>query len=237
MSARENGSGGVGIELSDVVKTYRRGKLEVHALRGATMQVPAGQLVVLKGRSGAGKTTLLNLLAGLDRADGGRIVVAGVEVTAASADALVRLRRETVSVIYQHFALLPLLTATENVGVPLRITGTARAERDARVAELLHQVGLSKHAAQRPAELSGGQLQRVGIARALATKPRVLLADEPTAQLDSHTGAGIMALLRGLISKHRMTALVATHDPLIEQLADVVLHLVDGVVTENVPVG
>lgn len=225
-----------GIELRDVVKTYRRGKLEVHALRGASMRFEPGRLVVLKGRSGAGKTTLINLLAGLDRADSGGITVAGTDVTAADTDALVRLRRETVSVIYQHFALLPLLTAAENVGVPLRIVGASRGAREERVGELIDQVGLAKHAAQRPAELSGGQLQRVAIARALATDPDVLLADEPTAQLDSHTGATIMALLHRLINERNMTALVATHDPMIEQMADEVFHLEDGVVLENVPV-
>lgn len=222
-----------GIELTDVVKTYRRGKVEVQALRGASMSADPGRLVVLKGRSGAGKTTLLNLLAGLDRADGGQITVAGTDVTAATSDALVRLRRDSVSVIYQHFALLPLLTAAENVGVPLRIVGASRSDREARVSELVEQVGLSKHAAQRPAELSGGQLQRVAIARALASDPDVLLADEPTAQLDSHTGATIIELLHRLVSERNMTALVATHDPMIEQMADVVFHLDDGVVLES----
>jgi len=223
------------IEISDVVKSYRRGKVEVRALRGATLTVPAGKLAVLKGRSGAGKTTLLNLLAGLDRADSGRIRVADTDVTAAGVDALVRLRRESVSVIYQHFALLPLLTTAENVGVPLRIVGAPRAEREARVADLLEKVGLARHAAQRPGELSGGQMQRVAIARALANDPSVLLADEPTAQLDSHTGAATMELLHGLVAERGMTALVATHDPMIEQLADVVLHLDDGIVSEAEP--
>jgi putative ABC transport system ATP-binding protein len=225
-----------GIDVEDVTKTYRRGKGEVQALRGASLHAQPGRLTVLKGRSGAGKTTLLNLLAGLDRADAGSITVAGTDVTAASDDTLVRLRRETVSMIYQHFALLPLLTAEENVGVPLRITRASRRERDARVAELVDQVGLTKHAAQRPAELSGGQLQRVAIARALVTDPEVLLADEPTAQLDSHTGTAIMELLHRLVTERGMTALVATHDPMIESLADAVLHLDDGVVLEHATV-
>lgn len=222
-----------GIAVTDVAKTYRRGRVEVHALRGASLRAEPGRLVVLKGRSGAGKTTLLNLLAGLDRADRGHITVAGTDVSAASNDELVRLRRDTVSMIYQHFALLPLLSAEENVSVPMRIVRASRREREARVAELVHQVGLTKHAAQRPAELSGGQLQRVAIARALVTDPMVLLADEPTAQLDSHTGAAIMELLHRLIDERNMTALVATHDPMIEAMADTVFHLEDGIVLEE----
>lgn len=222
-----------GIAVTDVAKTYRRGRVEVHALRGASLRAEPGRLVVVKGRSGAGKTTLLNLLAGLDRADRGQITVAGTEVSAASSDDLVRLRRESVSMIYQHFALLPLLTAEENVGVPMRIMRVSRREREARVAELMHQVGLTQHAAQRPAELSGGQLQRVAIARALVSDPTVLLADEPTAQLDSHTGTTIMELLQRLIGDRNMTALVATHDSMIEAMADTVFHLDDGMVVES----
>ncbi|MGZ5399114.1 MAG: ABC transporter ATP-binding protein [Nocardioides sp.] len=216
------------IRISDLHKTYHRGGGDVHALRGVELDVAAGQLVVLTGRSGAGKTTLLNLVAGLRRADRGSITVDGLAVTDAAEAELVELRRHTVGVIHQDFALLPLLTAEENVGLPLRISRTDPATRDATVAELLDRVGLASHARQRPDEMSGGQQQRVAIARALAIRPRVLLADEPTAQLDSETGAQVMDLLRHLVSDSGTTALVATHDPTVEPFADLVVHLDDG---------
>jgi putative ABC transport system ATP-binding protein len=222
-----------GVSLSGVHKTYGDGATAVHALRGVDLEVPEGQLVALTGRSGAGKTTLLHVVAGLRPADRGRIVVAGLDVTAADDDALVRLRRDTVGVIHQDFSLLPLLTAEENVGVPLRITRTVPRRRDQRVAELLERTGLTAHAQQRPDEMSGGQQQRVAIARALVNEPRVVLADEPTAQLDSETGVRIMELLHQMVVEEGATALVATHDPLIEQLADSVWHLEDGRVTET----
>jgi putative ABC transport system ATP-binding protein len=216
------------ISVRDLHKTYHRGGGDVHALRGVDLAVDPGQLVVLTGRSGAGKTTLLTLLAGLRRADRGEIRVDGVDVTGASEPALVELRRRTVGMVHQDLALLPLLTAEENVGLPLRITRTDPAARDATVARLLDAVGLASHARQRPDEMSGGQQQRVAIARALAIEPRVLLADEPTAQLDSETGASVMALLRSLVVESGTTAVVATHDPTVEQFADVVVHLDDG---------
>jgi putative ABC transport system ATP-binding protein len=216
------------ISVRDLHKTYHRGGGDVHALRGVDLAVDPGQLVVLTGRSGAGKTTLLTLLAGLRRADRGEIRVDGVDVTGASEPALVELRRRTVGMVHQDLALLPLLTAEENVGLPLRITRTDPAARDATVARLLDAVGLASHARQRPDEMSGGQQQRVAIARALAIEPRVLLADEPTAQLDSETGASVMALLRSLVVDSGTTAVVATHDPTVEQFADVVVHLDDG---------
>lgn len=223
-----SGTAAAEIDMVDVHKTYRVGEHQVHALRGLSMQIPPGRFVMLKGRSGAGKSTLLNVLAGLDRPDSGEITLAGQRVTGASEDALVDLRRHTVATIHQSFALLPLLTAEENVGVPLRITAVPAAQRDARVAELLQRTGLSPHAKQRPDELSGGQMQRVAIARALAGSPRVLLADEPTGQLDSHTGRSIMALLRELVEADGVTALVASHDAMLEQYVDDVLSIVDG---------
>jgi putative ABC transport system ATP-binding protein len=222
------------IRVRDLHKSYRHGGQDVHALRGVDLDVTRGQLLVLKGRSGAGKTTLLSLLAGLRRADRGEIAVAGHDVAAASEPQLVELRRHTVGVIYQDFALLPLLTAEENVGLPLRITRTSPADRDAAVAELLERVGLTAHARQRPDELSGGQQQRVAIARALAIRPQVLLADEPTAQLDSETGAQVMGLLRALVAEEGTTAVVATHDPAMEEFADAVVHLEDGRLTDPV---
>ncbi|QBR94514.1 ABC transporter ATP-binding protein [Nocardioides euryhalodurans] len=219
------------IRIRDLHKSYHHGGGDVHALRGVDLDVAPGQLTVLTGRSGAGKSTLLSLVAGLRRADRGEIEVDGRSVTAADEGELVALRRTTVGVVYQDFALLPLLTAEENVGLPLRITRTDPAERDALVAELLDRVGLAAHAGQRPDEMSGGQQQRVAIARALAIRPTVLLADEPTAQLDSETGAQVMDLLRTLVAEQGTTAIVATHDPAVEGYADTVVHLDDGTLT------
>ena len=221
------------IHVRGLHKTYHHGRREVHALRGVDLDVAAGRLAVLTGRSGAGKTTLLTLLAGLRRADEGVVEVDGHAVTDADEDALVALRRGTVGMVHQDFALLPLLTAEENVGLPLRLTRTDPATREARVAELLERVGLAAHGRQRPDEMSGGQQQRVAIARALATRPTVLLADEPTAQLDSETGSQMMDLLRSLVTDEGTTALVATHDQVVEGFADAVLHLDDGRLAET----
>jgi putative ABC transport system ATP-binding protein len=184
--------------------------------------------VALRGRSGSGKTTLLNIVGGLDRPDQGTVQVSGQEVTALSERERLRLRRETVAFIFQSFGLIPILSAAENVGVPLRIAGRPAAEREDRVRLMLDIVGLSPHAQQRPGELSGGQQQRVAIARALAGGPDVLLADEPTGQLDSETAKQIMRLLRVVVQSERTTALVATHDPNLIDLADRVLQLEDG---------
>jgi len=198
---------------------------------GISDPVLVGQLVALVGRSGSGKTTLLNIVGGLDTADGGSISVAGHDMTAMGEGERLRLRRDTVAYIFQSFGLLPVLSAAENVGVPLRIAGVAPKERESRVELLLSKVGLAEHAKQRPAELSGGQQQRVAIARALATQPSLLLADEPTGQLDRETGRQIMRLLRTVVESEGVTALVATHDPALIDLADSVLHLVDGKIT------
>jgi putative ABC transport system ATP-binding protein len=221
------------IDVRDVTRTYGSGPIASAALRGVTFSIGEGQLVALRGRSGSGKTTLLNIVGGLDTPDGGSVVVAGRDVTAMGERERMRLRRETVAYIFQSFGLLPVLSAAENVGVPLRIAGTAPRERDSRVDLMLSIVGLSDHSRQRPGELSGGQQQRVAIARALATRPALLLADEPTGQLDRETGRQIMRLLRAVVRSEGVTALVATHDPVLIDLADSVLHLTDGKITES----
>ena len=219
------------IDVRDMTRTYGSGSTATAALRGVTFAVSEGKLVALVGRSGSGKTTLLNIVGGLDTADGGSISVAGHDMTAMGEGERLRLRRDTVAYIFQSFGLLPVLSAAENVGVPLRIAGVAPKERESRVELLLSKVGLAEHAKQRPAELSGGQQQRVAIARALATQPSLLLADEPTGQLDRETGRQIMRLLRTVVESEGVTALVATHDPALIDLADSVLHLVDGKIT------
>jgi putative ABC transport system ATP-binding protein len=200
----------------------------VHALRDVSFDVAPGEMVAVVGRSGSGKTTLLNMVGGLDRPDAGTVRVDGTEVTALDDTGLSRLRRETVSYIFQTFGLMPPLTAAENVGVPLRLRRTPVLEREERVALLLDLVGLRDHAEQRPAELSGGQQQRVAIARALAGSPRLLIADEPTGQLDAETGLAVMALLREVVEAEGLTVVVATHDPVMMSLADRVLTIADG---------
>ncbi len=216
------------VDVRDVTRTFGHGPTATAALRGVSFSIGEGQLVALRGRSGSGKTTLLNVIGGLDRPDSGTVQVAGHEVTAMSEAERMRLRRETVAYIFQSFGLLPVLSAAENVGVPLRIAGLPAREREERVALMLSIVGLADHTRQRPGELSGGQQQRVAIARALATRPGLLLADEPTGQLDAETGKQIMRLLRAVVRSEGVTALVATHDPALMDLADDVLQLEDG---------
>ena len=227
------------VEMRGVHKSYGSGPTAVHALRGVDLALQPGELVVLSGRSGAGKTTLLSLLAGFLSPDAGEIRVAGTDLVGAGAAESAALRRETVGVIQQDLALLPMLTAAENVEVPLRIVRAEPVRRDERVLDLLERVGLAGHAHQRPDEMSGGQQQRVAIARALANARALLLADEPTAQLDSETAARVMALLRELVEEQGLTVLVATHDPAVEATGDRVVHLQDGEVQDPVvqPVG
>jgi putative ABC transport system ATP-binding protein len=211
-----------------LTRTYGTTIAPLRALHDVSLDVASGEMLAVVGRSGSGKTTLLNLLGGLDSPDAGTVRVDGTEVTALDDQGLSALRRDTVSYVVQTFGLIPALTAAENVGVPLRLRRTPVADREQRVALLLDLVGLGDHALQRPAELSGGQQQRVAIARALAGSPRVLLADEPTGQLDTETGLGVMALLRAVVESEGVTAVVATHDAVLMSLADRVLAISDG---------
>jgi putative ABC transport system ATP-binding protein len=228
------GAGGAGpatdlmVAADGVTRTFGSGPTAVRALRGVSFELQAGRLVALRGRSGSGKTTLLNIIGGLDRPTSGTVLVAGREVTAMTEREQMMLRREVVAFIFQSFGLIPMLSAAENVGIPLRISGTGTREREERVALMLGIVGLAEHAAQRPGELSGGQQQRVAIARALAGRPRLLIADEPTGQLDSDTGRQIMRRLRTVVRSEGITALVATHDTALIDVADAVLELADG---------
>ena len=216
------------IVARDVSRTYSSAAGEVHALRDVSFTVPSGALVALIGRSGSGKTTLLNSLGGLDRPTSGSIQINGTDVTQLDERARTALRRDELAFVFQTFGLVPMLSAAENVGLPLRLRLVDPAARDARVEHLLELVGLADHAAQRPTELSGGQQQRVAIARALANSPRLLIADEPTGQLDADTGAAIMALLQEVVKAEGMTAIVSTHDPSVQALADLTLRLADG---------
>jgi putative ABC transport system ATP-binding protein len=224
------------IAVTGLTKTYRTGRIEVRALRDVSFEVPSGQLAVIKGRSGSGKTTLLNLIGGLDAPDAGRVEVAGRGVTDLGEAELLRLRRETIGFVFQSFGLIPVLSAAENVGVPLRLTRQSPRDREERVRLLLSLVGLADHAGQRSYELSGGQQQRVAIARALANRPRLLIADEPTGQLDSETAQSIMRLIRAVVRDQKVTALVATHDPVLIGYADRILELHDGTLIADEPI-
>ncbi|MFJ7629568.1 ABC transporter ATP-binding protein [Streptomyces sp. NPDC097595] len=221
------------VRVEDLHRSYGSGPGAVHALRGVSFEVPRGELVALKGRSGSGKTTLLNLVGGLDAPDGGRITVDGTDLSSLGENGLLELRRDRIGFIFQSFGLIPILTAAENVGVPLRLRKADPREREERVSLLLSLVGLADHAAQRPGELSGGQQQRVAIARALANRPALLIADEPTGQLDAETGLAVMELLRAVVHSEGVTALVATHDAQLLGLADRVLELGDGHIIEH----
>ena len=216
-----------------LVRDYPSGDSVIHALRGIDLEVGRGQLLAVRGRSGSGKTTLLNLLGGLDRPTSGSVVVDGHEISTLDEGGLVEVRRRTIAFVFQSFGLVPILTAAENVEIPLRLVRADPADRDQRVGELLEIVGLHDRARHRPHELSGGEQQRVAIARALANRPRLLLADEPTGQLDSETGHRIMLVIREVVRAEGITAIVATHDPLMIDVADRVVELRDGVLIES----
>ncbi len=221
------------VRLQSVSKDYRTAAATVHALRDVTIALRPGELCVVHGRSGSGKTTLLNMIGGLDRPTAGRVEVDGVEVSALPERALVEYRRGMVGFVFQAFGLIPILTAAENVEVPLRLRRLEAGERNTRVRELLRLVDLAERADHRPAELSGGEQQRVAIARALANEPSLLIADEPTGQLDSQRGRTIMALLRELVDGQGVSALVATHDPFLIGMANHAVELRDGSVVAD----
>ncbi len=220
--------GDVVIRCEGLSRSYGSGENEVHALRDAALEVRSGELLVLRGPSGSGKTTLLNLLGGLDKPTSGQVWLGDREVTGASEAELIDMRRRELGYIFQTFALLPVLSAAENVELPMRILGIPAADRDARVAELLEIVGLGPHANQRPNELSGGQQQRLGIARALANDPRLLIADEPTGQLDSTNAEAMMSLIAALVHQRGVAAIVSTHDPKMAAHADRIIEIHDG---------
>ncbi len=216
------------LRCEGLTRVYGHGATEVRALVDASLTVDAGELVVLRGPSGSGKTTLLNLLGGLDSPTSGTVWLGDRAVTGASERDLVDMRRREVGYIFQTFALLSALTAAENVELPMRMIGLAADERAARVAELLEVVGLGEHTQQRPNELSGGQQQRLGIARALANSPRLIIADEPTGQLDSLNAEAMMSLIASLVHDRGVAAVVSTHDPRMAAHADRILEIHDG---------
>lgn len=213
------------LRATGVGRDFRSRGEVVRVLDDVSLEVGPGELVVIRGQSGSGKSTLLNVLSGIDRPTRGEVALGGERLDLVSEDRLAEIRRDRFGIVFQSFGLLSVLTAAENVELPLRIGRTSAHRRDARVAEVLALVGLQDHAAQRPDELSGGQQQRVGIARAIATRPSVLIADEPTAQLDSVTGARILEILVEMVETQGMAAVVATHDDDLAARATRVLTL------------
>ncbi|MER5873750.1 ABC transporter ATP-binding protein [Streptomyces sp. NPDC002044] len=221
------------LRVADVYRSFGTAEQAVHALRGVSFDVRRGELTALKGRSGSGKTTLLNVVGGLDAPSRGTVSLDGTDLAGLDEAGLLELRRDRIGFVFQSFGLIPVLTAAENVGVPMRLRKVPAAQREERARTLLALVGLSEHAGQRPGELSGGQQQRVAVARALANEPDLIIADEPTGQLDSETGRQIMGLLRAVVRSEGVTVLVATHDPVLIELADRVVELCDGRIVER----
>ena len=216
------------IQTRDLERVYRVGERSVQALRGVDLDVVQERFVALKGRSGSGKTTLLNCIGGLDRPTSGSVKVLGRDLAELDEDQLALWRRHELGFVFQSFGLLPTLSAYENVDLMLRLVGVSGTERRARTLECLELVGLTKWMHHRPHEMSGGQQQRVGIARALANHPRLLLADEPTGELDSNTARDILELFQKIVAAEHITVLMSSHDPLVDKYVDEVRSLKDG---------
>jgi putative ABC transport system ATP-binding protein len=221
------------IDVRDVSRLYRRGVDLVHALEHVTLRIPTGRFVALMGPSGSGKSTLLNLLAGLDRPDSGEVVVAGEVLSRLDEDGLAAWRARHVGLVFQFYNLLPVLSAVENVELPLLLTPLGRGERRRRAEIALGAVGVPHRARHRPAELSGGEQQRVAIARAIVTDPDLLVADEPTGDLDAKSAVEILTLLRELNQAFEKTIVMVTHDPRAQGYVDDVIHLDKGVLVNG----
>jgi putative ABC transport system ATP-binding protein len=219
------------IELRNVHKTYNVGPTVVHALRGVTLDVDGREFVAVVGPSGSGKSTLLNLIATIDEPTEGTVSVKGREIARLSDDARTEMRNALIGYVFQRFNLVPVLSAIENVMLPLELQGVARRDARQRAAVMLEDVGLAEYAGHRPDHLSGGQQQRVAIARALVTNPAVVIADEPTANLDSATSQRILELMRALNRQHDTTFIFSTHDDRLLRYVDRLIHLTDGQIT------
>jgi putative ABC transport system ATP-binding protein len=218
------------VKVVEVEKTYKLGENEVHALRGVNLELKKGEFVAFTGPSGSGKTTLLNLIGVLDKPSKGKIYVDEIDLTLLKEKDLTKLRRNTIGFIFQFYNLIPVLSAIENVELPMLIAGVATKERENRAGELLKMVGLGNRMHHRPDELSGGEQQRVAIVRALSNKPSIVLADEPTGDLDSKTGKEVVHALRDLSNHEGATVIVVTHDPSIASMASKVFEMRDGMI-------
>jgi putative ABC transport system ATP-binding protein len=218
------------IHAQDVVKTYDTGDVKVNALRGVTLAVPRGEMLAIMGPSGCGKTTLLNCMSGLDTIDGGRILVDGTDINKLGDNAKTTYRARNMGFVFQFYNLLPVLSAIENVELPLVVSGVGGKEARARALAALERVGLRDWASHRPAQLSGGQRQRVTIARALVNDPAIVWADEPTGDLDSQTADEIMALMQDLNERNQQTFVIVTHDAGIGARCHRIVHMRDGAI-------
>ena len=216
------------VEVRDVSRSYQLGETRIDALKKVSFQARAGEFIAIKGRSGSGKTTLLNLIGGLDAPDEGEIFIKGREISHLSEAEMVELRRNTISFVFQSFGLLPHFSAYELVEFTLRLAGVVREKRQERALESLELVGLKERMYHRPDEMSGGQQQRLCIARAISTNPSLILADEPTGELDSRTGREILSLLRQLAALEDTTIVVASHDPMVFEYVVATYELSDG---------
>jgi putative ABC transport system ATP-binding protein len=221
------------VETEDLWRVYKTGAQEIAALRGVSLRVEPGRFTVVMGRSGSGKTTLLNCIGGLDHPTSGIVRVFGRDISGLSEKQLTQWRREQVGFVFQSFGLLPTLSAYENVELMLRIAGVGGRERRQRALYCLELVGLMRWIQHRPYEMSGGQQQRVAIARSLANSPRLILADEPTGELDSTTAREILGLFRRVVEEEHVTLLMVSHDPLVNEYVDEVVRLKDGQIVEG----
>jgi putative ABC transport system ATP-binding protein len=228
----ENGSA-IAVETVSLSKVYGEGSTTVHALRGVSLEFPDGEFAAIMGPSGSGKSTLLHLLGALDKPSSGRVIVGGTDLSGLSDRKLTLLRRERMGFVFQFFNLIPTLSAEENILLPALIAGEKADKYSGRLDELLDLVGLSARRTHRPDELSGGEQQRVAIARALVRNPDIILADEPTGNLDSSTGAGVLDLLKESAGRYDQTILMVTHDPRAAAFADRVVFLSDGRVVDE----
>jgi putative ABC transport system ATP-binding protein len=222
------------VEVRNIFKSYRRGSQIVPVLEDITFDIREGEFLALMGPSGSGKSTLLNLIAGIDKADSGTIEVGGVEITSLSETELAGWRAANVGFIFQFYNLIPVLTAFENVELPLLLTGLSKSERREHAAVALKAVSLSDRADHYPSQLSGGQQQRVAIARAIITDPTILVADEPTGDLDRHSAEEILDLMEGLVHELGKTIIMVTHDPRAAGKAHIIKHLEKGVLNSDV---
>jgi len=222
------------VELKEVKKTYRTGPIEVPALRGVSLRVAPGEFLAIAGPSGSGKTTLLNIIGGLDRADTGEVLVEGKNLQLLSSGELARLRLQRLGFVFQAYNLLPILTALENAEFTLLLQGVPVAQRKERVQKLFAEIGLANLEHRRPGELSGGQQQRVAVARAMVTEPALILADEPTANLDSATATALLEVMEQLNRAHGTTFVYATHDPQVMERAHRLIRLRDGQIVSDV---
>jgi len=221
------------IDAHELVRIYDQDKVPVYAVNGVHLHIERGEFVALRGPSGSGKTTVLNMIGGLDRPTSGKVLVNGLDIGTLSDSALIDFRLKNIGFVFQSYNLIPVFTARENIEFTMLLQGRSQAERDARVAELLHEVGLQDKADKRPSELSGGQQQRVAVARALAPKPQFVLADEPTANLDSKSAGNLLDIMARLNREEHITFIFSTHDPRVIDRARRVITLEDGKVVKD----